>query len=539
MGTYFLKDIFFQICFFMLVALWILFPAVQNFGEIIPAAQISDIWNGLWSLDFVHQSIFQGRLPTCTESLNYPKGGCLWPSDMLGALLTLPLSFFSLTQQYTLLVLIQLVITGMGMACLLREIFPKTTILQTCLAGFMMMDSTPMRIAIHNGSTEALSIGWVILALWGFLLFRRGKYWGLGFLLLSILASWYGVVVVLTFMGINILWEKDSRKRALIGAGIYLVLLLPYAYFVSSVSTGKGNLIQIKGAGELDMVRRTIGAMDPLSYMMPYPYVSPDFSLISRYGEQFVHSGYLGWVLLGFGAWNWRKISDKRRFLPFVLLGIVFFILSLGPVLVQEGEPVLFGNLGIPLPYFMLERLWGFSGLSLLFRWGFVPLLGLGLVASTRSSPRAVLLLGLLIALENRVISPVKNLPAFTKSPNAEGMLILQAAPSGAVGSLPIVGGRETLYWQTIHQKEMMVGLNFTSNNVFRRFLDAGMRLKDTENFRDQMEMFAQQNGLRYLIINLDPSIMPDQYSELMMVFQNNFPSVYSAEKEYSILKLY
>ena len=523
------------------MAVWILFPAVQNFREMIPGAEVSDVWNALWSIDFVHSSILQGQLPQCTTLLNAPKGGCLWPADILGALITLPFtSLFSLAGQYTLLVLIQLVIIGIGTACLFRELLPKTTIWQECLVGFIMMDSTASRIAIHNGSSEALSIGWVILGLWGFLLFRRGKHWGIFFLLLSIWSSWYGVVVVLGFMGIMILWEKTARKQALIGAGIYAGFLLPYAYFVSSVSTGKGNLLQIKGSGELNMVRRTIGAMDPLSYLMPAPYLSPDFSLHSRYGEQFVHSGYFGWVLLLFGAWNWWKKGEKGTLLPLILLGIVFFLLSLGPVLVQGGEPVVFGaDWGMPLPYLLLENLYGFSGLSLLFRWGFVPMLGLGMMVSIGCSRRAALILGILIGLENRVLSPVKDLPAFAETQNAEGMKLLQAAPAGSAGTLPITGGRKTLYWQTIHQKPMLVGLNFASNSTFRRFLDQGMALQKKKDFKQQIEQMARQKGIRYLIINLDPTIMPDQYFGLMRKLQNDFPSLIEAEKEYSILKLY
>mgnify|MGYP004241876993 CR=1 FL=1 len=59
------------------------------------------------------------------------------------------------------------------------------------------------------------------------------------------------------------------------------------------ISTGDQNVLLIKGSAEAMQVRRTIGAADPLAFIMPWEYRSPDFQEISRYNEQFVHAVYL------------------------------------------------------------------------------------------------------------------------------------------------------------------------------------------------------------------------------------------------------
>jgi hypothetical protein len=532
-----------QLCFFILVGAWILFPAFQNFGEVISGAPISDLWNALWSLDFAHLSILQGQSPQCTVLLNYPRGGCLWPSDILGALISLPFSFFfSITEQYTILVFIQLILAGSATALFLDEISEEANPWAGCLAGFIVMDSTPMRIAIHNGSSEALSIGFVILAFWGLLRFQRGSKWGLVPLLLSIFSSWYGVFLVLGFLGIQILWKRTLLKENLLVLGVYALCLLPYAYFVKSVSTAKGNLLNIKGSAELDMVRRMIGSMDPLTYILPRPYISPDFSLVSRAGEQFVHSGYLGWTLIISALWSWRRIAQKQSLHPLLAWGTLFLILSLGPVLLQGGEPIIFGDLVIPLPYALIEQFWGFSQLSLLFRWGVAPLFVLAIAVSLcfsgTGSRRGLLILGLLVFFENRILSPVHSLPAFTPIPVSEPFEELRDAEEGAVGTLPIVEGREALYLQTIHGKPMLAGLNFALNRRFRQFLEQAKRMQERDDFSKKIEVLARQKKIRYLIINKDHSIMPDQYFALKEKFQKEF-TVLSESNEYIVLTLY
>jgi hypothetical protein len=280
--------------------------------------------------------------------------------------------------------------------------------------------------------------------------------------------------------------------------------------------------------------------MDPLTYILPRPYISPDFSLVSRAGEQFVHSGYLGWTLIISALWSWRRIAQKQSLHPLLAWGTLFLILSLGPVLLQGGEPNLFGDLVIPLPYALIEQFWGFSQLSLLFRWGVAPLFVLAIAVSLcfSGSRRGLLTLGLMVFFENRILSPVHSLPAFTSIPVSEPFEELRDAEEGAVGTLPIVEGREALYLQTIHGKPMLAGLNFALNRRFRQFLEQAKIMQERDDFSKKIEVLARQKKIRYLIINKDHSIMPDQYFALIEKFQKEF-TVLSESNEYIVLTLY
>ena len=126
-----------------------------------------------------------------------------------------------------------------------------------------------------------------------------------------------------------------------------------FVYWSMALSSGVGNLLRIKGREEMDSVRRTIGSADPLSYFVPWMYRSPDFTEVSRFGEQFVHSTYIGWVLLGTCLWF---IKDTLKHWT-VWAAVLGWLISLGPVLVRNGEPFVFNGFGFPLPYFLLEFL--------------------------------------------------------------------------------------------------------------------------------------------------------------------------------------
>ena len=92
-------------------------------------------------------------------------------------------------------------------------------------------------------------------------------------------------------------------------------------------------------------------------------------------------------------------------------------LLSLGPVWVSGGSPVILaGDRAVPLPYFLVEGLPGFSSLSLIFRLALAPALAAALLAAVGYGAVAARL-GLLgrwlpvavvlgILAEKRLVSP-------------------------------------------------------------------------------------------------------------------------------------
>ena len=518
----------------------LLLPALLHWGEVIPGAEISDVWNALWSLEFVSQSVQQWTPPTCTETLNFPKGGCLWPSDLIGATIAVPLRFgLSLSQSYSLVVLLQLSLIGWSTDRLHHVLSSNATRWQRGLSGIMMMSSASVAAAIHNGSSEALSLGWVILGMVGAVEIARGHRRGVVWLVLSTFSSWYGVVGLLIFVGCYgwYSWtnQRNDGIRLLRGVGLWMMVLLPYAWWVQSLSTGEENVLLIKGAAEAMQVRRTIGSADPLAYFIPWDYRSPDFQEISRYKEQFVHAVYLGWVGLVAIAVQWRSCPPFLKW----MFGIGL-LLALGPVLVVQGEPVVWNERwGIPLPYFLFEFLPGFSGLTLLYRLAFVPMLCIALVTPRGLSNKSLLLVGGLWLCEQSLLSPDRDIPSFTAVPTAEEWGSLKEAPAGGVAHYPIVGGTETLYLQTIHQKPVAGTLNFVWSRATEKIVRTAQKSDTSTEMVRRVGNVARQTGLRYLVIDTDQSIMPDMYTKTIRQMQTHFPTVGSAKNDYIVLQLW
>ena len=120
------------------------------------------------------------------------------------------------------------------------------------------------------------------------------------------IAHWYAGVAVF-LLGALFLLRSRARAVALGLAGALLVgavLAAPVAWVARSLATAEDNVVGIKTDKEIATVRRTIGPADPVGFFMPGDYRSPDFRELSRYGEEYIHCHYLGWIgiLAAFGA---------------------------------------------------------------------------------------------------------------------------------------------------------------------------------------------------------------------------------------------
>ena len=172
---------------------------------------------------------------------------------------------------------------------------------------------------------------------------------------------------------------------------------------------------------ELDAIRRSYGVADIQSYFRTYPFQSPDFSLISLSDEDFYHSTYIGWTAMMLCLWYFAHTSIWREY-RMISVGVIFFSLSLGPVLVIDMQPlVIFEQYVIPLPYLLLEKIWGFSQLTLLYRFSLIPTLLIAYFASQIRFEKNQRMISLLligcILLEGNFLAPTKEIPKATDLP--------------------------------------------------------------------------------------------------------------------------
>jgi hypothetical protein len=350
-------------------------------------------------------------------------------------------------------------------------------------------------------------------------------------LLVASLSSWYTGAVCFFFAAALLLAPPASRWGRRLGAraavlGFGVLAVAPFAALVSWAAKHPDNLVRIKGGRELAGLRRSTGAADIVGYFAAGDFRSPDFRVLSRYGEAFIHCHYIGYVLL-VGAMMALSRPGARRQAFLWLGGAVGFVLSLGPVLVRGGQPlILWTDRVIPLPYFLVEWAPGFSSLSLIYRLAMAPALACALLAAAgfagrRYSP----LVPALILLECALLSPLHGLPETTTAVLGAPFSVLHDAPEGAVMNFPVVGGRPYLYEQTVHEKPITDTINFPNNATSRRvwatMLESAAR--KPADFRATVGSVARREGVRYLVVHRDEEARPDMHDLAVRAVEGAF----------------
>jgi hypothetical protein len=348
-------------------------------------------------------------------------------------------------------------------------------------------------------------------------------------------------------------------------------LVAPVAVGTHRSATAPDNVVGIKDARELATVRRTIGPADPVAFVAPLDYRSPDFRELSRYAEQYVHAPYLGWVALllaGAGALQVARGRlgaaepsaapsspgvDRCGLAAVGMAGVACAVLACGPVLARFGGPVILpGRLAVPLPYFLLEGLPGFASLSLVWRLAqgaalavavlaAVPLAGLGSMTARQpgrrtiggpSSPaRMAGLATLLVLVEARTFAPTAGLPAHADASPEAPLAVLAGAPDGAVMNYPVTGGLSWLHDQTIHRKPLTGGLNFPNNKASRKLwrLMIDHASDAPEDFASTVGAAASGLGVRYVVVRLDPNAPPDMHDAAVRALRHASPPIAEA----------
>ncbi|MEC8422727.1 MAG: hypothetical protein VX000_03055, partial [Myxococcota bacterium] len=241
---------------------------------------------------------------------------------------------------------------------------------------------------------------------------------------------------------------------------------------------------------------------------------SPDFREMSRYDEQFIHCHYLGWAAVLFAIAGVCRRRDGWH--AIAVAGGAGLVLAMGPVITLGGSPwVILGDRAVPLPYFLLERLPGFSSLSLLWRLALAPALSLALLAAAATAGRrwAPSFAITAMLLDLAFLSPVGR-PDTAPAAIDPVFEVLADAEPGAVLNFPVVGGRSYLYEQTVHRMPVAGTLNFPNNpagrTVWRALGDADASAPALA--RSAIARRARAAGVRYLAVHPDPLARPDMH---------------------------
>jgi hypothetical protein len=390
------------IAFHVLVAVVATWPMLLTPMTRLVGHEDVEVWNHAWGAWWFWDSLSHGRLPWSTQLLYAPDGGTLFYIDPIGASLSAPLvPLVGLVGAWNALVFGYVALASVGAGALARAV--GATGSASRVASAAVACSPYLVSEVHNGVSEAMGVGWALLALAA--AFRavdehRPRRWvllGLAMGLCLVGTHYYGLSAALAMCPLAARHWRRLPWFAL-AAGLAALLWAPVASLVHASVTDPASLVfrgTDTGAGDLF----AHNAVDPRTLLWPGSFQSVD--LVAQ-GEAFRHSSYLGFVVLGLALWSRHGLVLAAAAVP--------AIMSLGPWVWWGDHWVRTADGGrIQLPFRLLMELLPSAAVTHPQRLA-ATALGLlaaaAAVAASRLPPRAVWGIAPLVALEGLLVGP-------------------------------------------------------------------------------------------------------------------------------------
>ena len=362
----------------------------------------SDIFIYLWDMWWVKQALMSFSNPFWTDYLFHPYGVSLLFSlaNIVWAIISMPFqSFVSLIAIYNLCFIFSLILSGMGAFWLIRYLTKSTW---GAFIGGVIFAFAPYHF-VHIGHMTCFSVQWLPFFILFFLKMFDGKGWSNAILAALFWAfTCYSDLNYAVFITVFIIlffifkcryerkqiFSKSYLKRLILMGCVFTILVGPYAMAI----------FRFLFSGEADISHPLHSSVsqsaDLFSFFVP-SFMHPIFGQIVRpfYEHVTTYNGYkLGGYIevtafIGFSTiflviFALRSLG-RRRLRFWIFTAIVFFVLTLGPVLKAGGlvkipagwmhldkiarqiEPnldplaleIMKKSVGIPLPYL----LWHFT----------------------------------------------------------------------------------------------------------------------------------------------------------------------------------
>jgi hypothetical protein len=560
----FRRDIF-VLLFFSILTLLMTWPLITQIGSAY-AGNNEDLWTFQWDNWWTRYALQHGYNLLFTPVQFYPVGVSLAAHSLsfTNSLLWIPLAaLFGDIAAYNFTVLLTFILSGYTMYKLVEYLLgsgiedqgsvnrgsgPITdhrSLIPALVAGIIFAFA-PYHFSQSLGHVSLASVQWFpLLAL--FILKatretkRRNILWlGLTVLLIAATRLQFlvvGGVVMALFVAIDWLvlrraWTHGAWTRLIVGAAIGLVLSLPIVLPAAQLFT------QAASPDELIADEQTWGQTDLAAYFVPMTY-HPVFGPIVRpLYKNFIKNQawmpYLGVVPLLLAVWG--ALRAKRRALPWVAVGLLCFIMALGPFLRVNGAELT----NLPLPYVLIGDSFPLNILRSPDRYNLVLALALAPLAAwgvqdvlARLQARAALhrlksmpdnenALKRVAAIGGVIISAIilfeyLGVPYPTIAPLPTSPFQKQMAQDGedyAVLDIPLARSdtKRYLYYQTQHEKSTVQGrvarVPETATELFRRIpllsaWQSSILAERPADLGSQLQPLADRN-VRYIILHKD-----------------------------------
>ncbi len=357
------------------VALVVTWPLLLQLGQRVIGSHRGDLWFHLWGLWWMKASLLgEGRFPVHTDMVNYPEGGTLLLIDPLNGLLSVPLQLIlPLSTSYNLTVLLDLLLAALGAYLLVRTLLrhaaaaagepaPVSVVSLPALVSGLIFGFSPHLVgAIESGLTETFLVGLMAFYLLALLraLRERSLAWGVAAGLLMFVNlfanAYYGVFCGLLSL-LCLAWMLLAERRALLGwrnlatlaaAGVCFALpALPYLRVLLGGYSAPDALI--RRAPEPGRIEDVIKVHAFVADLQSFFLTRATGLRADAYHTNVSYLGYAALALLLLGL----LLGRHRQRLLWLVIFLVFFVLSWGPVLKVGGRFVAQGEGYVALPFF-------------------------------------------------------------------------------------------------------------------------------------------------------------------------------------------
>jgi hypothetical protein len=386
------------------LALAVTWPTVLSPLSRMAGHPDGDVWNHAWGPWWFWQELSQGNLPWHSDQLFGPDGGTLWFIDPISALLGAPLvPLLGVAGAWNAVVIAGVAFSSWAARLLATRVTGAGD--HTWIASVALVFGPYLNGELHNGISEAALLGPGLLSLalaWSAFSeggLRRWLETGAALGLTFLGSPYYALAAGLAITGWSVpwLWQRPSREQkrgAAAGAALTAALTAPVALAVRASVTASDALVHRADPGVVDLVLAH-NRVDPRTFVAPLGFQSVDYAAL---GESFLHSGYVGWIVLALALRGWQQTGLTR----FALGGLLTLVFALGPVLMWGEAPLEVGGRRLLLPFSALAAVVPVQVVTHTLRLA-VP--GLAIVAvlaavAVRNSPRWLRPALLLIPLE-------------------------------------------------------------------------------------------------------------------------------------------
>lgn len=532
------------------VGVVLLWPGVASPWDSVPGGMRTDLWNGLWSLDFQRDALLSLDAPWRVDVLGFPNGGNLPPVDPLAMLFFVPAGLLGTAFAYNLLIVFRLALGGLiaqGFAqefCEAHGVKGAHAKRAAVFAGIATAGAPVLMAGVHNGTSEAANACGLMFSVWMAWRFGRepnasnGKRVALG-LLWAALTSWYVAVLAFAHAGLVVLFHGRSESffKRCMPVFLGLLFVLPWAVSVIVLlQVGDSNLSAhafgggVSAAPPDNFGAANWGAWFGLSGQRDIAILAP-----FEAGEGFFHCTAVAWTLLLLSFWGFKRIARKEAALVGLLL--LSFVFSM-------GASVSIGGATVPMPYGQFLTLPGFSQLSLPFRFGIgvLPVLAVfGALGLSSCGKRVVAVACGLVVLQLRFFSPASGgVPRTDLSGihQSQALLALADSPEGAVLHFPIWSQHPSLYAQRMHGKPITIAFDWASTETDLAFWETAREAKGQSQI-ETVGLSAKQLGIRYLLVDKsDPRTRADAHYEIFRAIQSHYTPL-AVKEDSSELEVY